>query len=118
MKTFVNNCRLTAAAVMFTAGLAGQASAEAVHEQAASEAGVSIATVSIPYATAELSTEPGRSELYRKIRQAAREVCGPTGLRDAGGLANSSRNRKCYKEAVAVAISQVGSSQLAAIARY
>ena len=47
--------------------------------------------------------------------RAARNVCGPTGLREAGGLQMASRNRACYDEAVSAAVSQVGSAQLASV---
>lgn len=117
MKSLIYSPLSIATAAILAASLATPASAEAPAEPAVPRAGHSIQSVSIPYSAAELSTEQGRSELYGRIRQAAREVCGPTGLRETGSLAISSRNRACYREAVAAATSQVTASQVAALGK-
>lgn len=90
------------------------AAAESAPVAAIPEAGAGIRTVSIQYVPAELSTDSGRAELYARIKQAAREVCGPAGPRDAGGLAMASRNRRCAEQAVSDAMAQVDSVRLAA----
>ena len=115
MKTIVNSSVLTAAALSLAVSLSNQAMAERAPEIAILEAGVIVQTVSIPYSQAELATDGGRDTLYSKIRNAAQEVCGPTGLRETGSLSISVRNRKCYQEAVDAAVSQVESGQVASI---
>ena len=117
MNTFPSTRILHAAALVMVVGMANQASAEQAGAMAPPSAGMEIKSLSIPYAAVELGTDDGRADLYGKIRQAARKVCGPTGLRETGSLSISSRNRKCYQDAVAAAVSQVGSDQLAAIGR-
>ena len=112
MKKFIPGI-MTIATLSIATSFALPASAESAPEAAIPEAGAGIRTVSIQYAPTELSTESGRATLYARIKQAAREVCGPTGLRDAGGLALASRNRKCAEQAVSDALAQVDSGRLA-----
>ncbi len=114
MKTFEPGI-LTIAAFSIATALALPAAAEEAPEAAIPGAGTGIQTISIQYAPAQLTSDEGRANLYGKIRHAAREVCGPTGLREAGSLAMASRNRQCVKDAMAAAMGQIGSSQLAAI---
>ena len=113
MKALSNTSVLSAAALIGAISFSSSAGAGAAPDTTSPGAGVSIQTVTIPYSVAEVATETGRAELHGKIRRAAREVCGPAGLRDTGSLAVSARNRKCYQEAVDAAMSQVGYSQLA-----
>lgn len=114
MKNFVTGV-LTIATFSIASSLAVPAAAEDAPEAAIPEAGTGIQSISIQYAPAELSTDRGRAILYGKIKRAAGQVCGPTGPREAGGLAIASRNRQCVKDAMAAAMGQIGSSQLAAI---
>ena len=113
MRNIERSSVLTAAALGITLGLSGQVSAGQASEMAVTRPGLGIQTVSIAYSRAELSTSAGRAALHARIRHAAREVCGPSGLREAGSLQLSSRNRKCHDEAVGAAINQIESGQLA-----
>lgn len=114
MKTFAPGI-LTIAAFSIAASIALPAAAEEVAETAISAAGTGFQSISIQYAPAQLSSDEGRTNLYGKIKHAAKEVCGPTGLREAGSLTIASRNRNCIEQAVSAAMGQVESSQLAAI---
>jgi UrcA family protein len=113
MKTFIPGI-LTIAAFGLATSLAIPVAAEEAPEAATPEAGTGIQSISIQYAPVALSTDSGRAKLYGEIKHAAREVCGPTGLREAGSLTIASRNRKCTEQAVSAAMVQLGSSQLAA----
>ncbi len=112
MKKFIPGI-MTIATLSIAMSVAVPAAAERAPEAAMPEAGTGIRTVSIQYAPTELSTESGRAKLYADIKRAAREVCGPTGLRDAGSLALASRNRRCAEQAVSDAMAQVDSGHLA-----
>ena len=114
MKNFVTGV-LTIASLSIATSFAVPAAAEDTPRAAIPEAGTGIQSISIQYAPAVLSTDEGRANLYGKIKHAAGQVCGPTGLREAGSLAIASRNRKCVEDAMAAAMGQVDSSQLAAI---
>jgi len=112
MKKFLPGI-MTIATLSIAMSVAVPAAAERAPEAAMPEAGTGIRTVSIQYAPSELSTDTGRAKLYADIKRAAREVCGPTGLRDAGSLALASRNRRCAEQAVSDAMARVDSGRLA-----
>ncbi len=112
MKKFIPGI-MTIATLSIAMSVAVPAAAERAPEAAMPEAGTGIRTVSIQYAPSELSTDTGRAKLYADIKRAAREVCGPTGLRDAGSLALASRNRRCAEQAVSDAMARVDSGRLA-----
>ena len=112
MKKFMPVIR-TIATLGVAISVALPAAAESTPEAAIALAGQAVRSVSILYSPAELSTESGRAELYTSIKRAAREVCGPTGLREAGSLAMASRNRRCAEQAGSDAMAQVNSGRLA-----
>ncbi len=112
MKKFIPGI-MTIATLSITMSVAVPVAAERATEAVIPEAGTGIRTVSIQYAPTELSTDSGRAELYARIKHAARQVCGPTGLRDAGSLALASRNRRCAEQAVSDAMARVDSGRLA-----
>ena len=118
MKTFTRNVVMAVSTLCVAGTFSGHAAAD---EQGVASAksvhGISVQTVSVPYYSAELGDAEGLASLHARIRSAAREVCGPTGLRQAGSLSMSSRNRQCYEDAVDAAVSQIGSGQLAAIGK-
>ncbi len=112
MKKFVPGI-MTIATLSIAMSVAVPAAAERAPEAAMIEAGTGIRTVSIQYAPKELSTDSGRANLYARIKQAASEVCGPTGMREAGNLTMASRNRRCAEQAVSGAMAQIDSVRLA-----
>jgi UrcA family protein len=115
MKNFTFNNVVTATAFSLAVGLSSQASAEQVPEQTFSARVGETQSISIPYANGDLTTDKGRANLFGKIKRAAKEVCGPTGLREAGGLSMAAHNRKCYDAAMDAAVSQVETRQLASL---
>jgi UrcA family protein len=115
MKTSGLNTALTAAAFSLALSAASQASAGQANGDFATSEDDGTQSIRIEYARAQLATDDGLDMLYRKIKRAAAEICGPRGLREAGGLSNASRNRKCYEEAVGAAVSQVGSTRMAGL---
>ena len=68
--------------------------------------------VTVKYSQESLATDDGVSILYRRIRFAATKVC-PDG--PIGDLEAQYRVAQCRDQAVAVAIRQIGNSQLAAL---
>ena len=113
MNTFAISNIISAAALSLAVSFSTVTSAENASAEFVNDAAVKVQSISIHYAGAELTTENGRAKLYSKMRQAARQVCGPTGLRETGSLSIASRNRNCYEDALAASISQVGAGQLA-----
>ena len=115
MKTFAINNVLSVAALSLAVAFSTQAAADEVGETFVRGDQQGMQSVVIQYTASELADEQALQNLYGQIKRAARNVCGPTGLREAGGLQMASRNRACYDEAVSAAVSQVGSAQLASV---
>jgi UrcA family protein len=69
-------------------------------------------SVTLMYSQQSLATNDGVSDLYRRITFAAKQVCPEL---SSTGLAPRSRVAQCREQAVAVAIRQIGNSQLAAL---
>lgn len=107
---------ISAAALSLTIGFCAQVGAEEVQDYSI-PAATSTQSVSIHYAPADLSTKESRAILQSKIKQAAEQVCGPTGYREAGSLAIASHNRKCVNDALEAAHSQLDESRVAALSR-
>jgi len=116
MKNPIFNNVATAAAFSLAVLLSSQAGAEEIQEQAFSDRMIATQSISIAYNGSDLATDEGRTNLFGKIKRAAKEVCGPTGSREAGGLTLASRNRECYKSAMEAALSQVDTGQLVSLA--
>jgi len=70
-------------------------------------------SVVIRYHAEALQTEEGRARIERQLKLAAKEVCGPQNMRDAGSLRNLMHNQACFEEALAAAHSQLGEAQVA-----
>ncbi|MEM8562215.1 MAG: UrcA family protein [Pseudomonadota bacterium] len=105
----------SATALGFSLLISSLATAETAVEQSDQSRAFQTESISIAYSSAELSTAKGRATLYNKIKHAAKQVCGPTSNREAGGLQLASRNRSCYDETMALAMDQIGNGQLAAL---
>jgi UrcA family protein len=111
MKTVVSRSKQVVAAIAFSAfsTVASQAMAEAGHA-GAQPAGAGKAQRTISYADLNLASETGRDTLARRIESAARQVCGSTSYRSAGGVRQATVNRRCVDEAVAEALAAVNAS--------
>ncbi|MEM6581621.1 MAG: UrcA family protein [Pseudomonadota bacterium] len=92
------------------------ASAETAIEQSSQSQAFQTQSISIAYSSAELATAESRAALYNKIKNAAKQVCGPTSAHEAGGLRLASRNRDCYEDTIEQAMDQIGNGQLASLA--
>ena len=62
---------------------------------------------SVVYGDLNLASSAGRKVLHRRIEAAARQVCGTTRFRNAGGLRAAAENRRCFARATAEALSAV-----------
>ncbi|MBT4518428.1 MAG: UrcA family protein [Halieaceae bacterium] len=74
-------------------------------------------TLSVSYADLDLSTAESRETLQTRVMRAARKVCGSTSYRVNGSLRQAADNRSCYNNAVADAMRQVSSEQVASATR-
>ena len=98
-----NFCAIAIAAFAFTAANA-QAETQETIELAPS--------VSVQYAAGELDTDKGAENVYRKLRKAARRVCGID-----GGFLNLSEKtlaKKCVDDTLANAVKKIDRPMLTA----
>jgi UrcA family protein len=82
----------------------------AVPPNAATSDGVP--SIQVRYDDLNLATDAGTNALYHRIANAARQVCPQADIRDLPGSAAS---RRCLTEAVAQAVRDVNSPQLAMV---
>lgn len=61
----------------------------------------------VAYGDLNLASTAGQEALQQRIRAAARQVCGTTSYRNAGGLSTAAANRRCIDEAIAEARSAI-----------
>jgi UrcA family protein len=100
MSTFIS------APLLLLGGLAGAMAAGATGTDSDAP------SVTVKYSQESLATNGGVGDLYRRITLAAKQVCPDDSIRD---LAVQHRIAQCREQAVAVAIRQIGNSQLAAL---
>jgi UrcA family protein len=104
----VNSRRLTVLAGCLLAGTLSVAQAASPE---ATDAGVP--TLVVSYGDLNLSTTEGNATLLQRITTAARRVCP---LEDSRNLARAAYSNSCRAEAVARAVHDINSPQLAALA--
>jgi|SRR5580692_1137504 UrcA family protein len=104
MKTIAQNHRnftLAAVAAVCLAAVAAGAHAD--------EAAVAVPTRTVHYADLNLNTQAGAAVLYKRIRNAAEQVCGDVGSRD---LAQAAAARACVDRAIFASVHTVNNPQL------
>lgn len=106
MKGSSNVRRLLSSAAVLATMVAGTALAD----DAATAP--TVRTVHVRYEDLNLSSQAGSERLYRRITNAAREACSEPDPRD---LAGWSAARKCESLAVAKAVADLNSPQLAMV---
>ena len=74
-------------------------------------------TATVSYADLDLNTDKARETLHYRLSYAAHKVCGSTERSDAGSLAQASKNRSCYNDAMDEAMSNVSNGQVAIVSR-
>jgi UrcA family protein len=94
---------ITAAVALYTTLFTYGASAEQI----------SVRSLTVSFADLDLSRAAGAQALYKRIKFAARRVCGSQG--NYASLAAQSAWRKCYDTAVANAVAEVDRPSLTAL---
>ncbi len=115
MKNTVIKSTLSVLAVTVSIGVMATAKAEQVDETLVK--GEALRTETVTFSRAELATEDGREAFEYRVRHAAEKVCGSVSYREVGSLAIYTRNKECYNQAIADALSQVDRNQVASTAR-
>ena len=79
---------------------------------AANNAGEKSTSVRVSFADLDISSDAGLILLYRRLRNASEDVCGPITYQKAGNLNRLAHNKACYKGTLASAVEKVGSEAL------
>ena len=95
------------------AALSGTVMGDSVDETMVRAGAEEVRSLRVHFIRSEMATAEGMAGLQHRIERAAKEVCGPLGARDAGGLRLAARNYQCYKNAVGSALSQIQAGNLA-----
>jgi UrcA family protein len=64
-------------------------------------------TVNVSFADLNLDNEAGVEHLYRRIRSAASDACGPFTLRETGSFKRLRENQLCYTDVLDKAVRKV-----------
>lgn len=113
MRTIVVNNILPAALLSLAVVMSASADAGQVDEAVVQDPSLPARTVT--FLRSELSTAEGRAGVERRIRRAARLVCGSDNHRIVGTLHAVARNEACYKRALNEAMAQIGAEQFASV---
>ena len=113
MKAIAFKSILSATALAVTAGISINAAAHQMDETLVEASGAPTKTVT--FDQSELATLEGRAAIEARVRDAAKDVCGPMDYRRSGGLSELKDRKECYDRAVAQAMSQINADQVAAI---
>ena len=115
MNRFINRTTLSAAALAVSLGTIMSANAEQVNETFVQAPGVR--SEAVTYSHTELASDAGRAAVERRIEKAAEKVCGLESYSIHGSLSRYGKAKECYGQAVAQAMSEVNTNQVASIAR-
>lgn len=65
------------------------------------------ASVKVTYADLNVANETGAKSLYRRLKNASKEVCDYRRLSNAGSVRRIAKVEQCYKEALSTAVKLV-----------
>lgn len=68
--------------------------------------------ISVNYADLNLANPAGIEQLYKRLKYAAANACGPTSLREAGSLEQIANNKACVKQLLDRAVQKVDNAAL------
>ncbi|KAA1190558.1 UrcA family protein [Pseudohalioglobus sediminis] len=113
MKNIMIKSVLTASVLTMAAAAPLHASADGLTETIVRSKALPSAAVT--FHRSELATVDGRRAVVKRVERAAEQVCGDLDYRKLGSLRRAADNRECYDRAVAQAMGQIESAQVASI---
>ena len=69
----------------------------------------------VSFADLNVEKEVGAKQLYRRLQQASKRVCGVESLTKVGSLREMSRAKSCYKNSLDSAVAEINSEALTEI---
>lgn len=110
-----SNLRNTAFATLIAIAAYAPASSAIVKEQSVRDAfGSAVPAVTVEFSDLDLARGAGVEVLYRRLRAAAKSVCGTN---DGRNLNGRQEWRKCYDQALDEAVAKVNNSRLTELHR-
>ncbi|MFT5711162.1 MAG: UrcA family protein [Halioglobus sp.] len=115
----MKNVTKTICAVVFgiTAGMSGMAMAGSTNETVVTTSAEGFRTATVSYADLDLNNASARKSLHYRISSAAEKVCGSVNRSSAGSLAQTSKNRSCYNNAMDQAMRSLSDGQATVVSR-
>ena len=71
--------------------------------------------VGVAYNKADLVNTSSHEELYAKLQQASRNICGSTSIISTGSLRRSVGNSECYSGTLTAAVERLGNAEVSAL---
>lgn len=72
-------------------------------------------TEKVAYSDLNVEKEAGAQQLYRRLQQASKRVCGVESLNIAGSISAVSQSRRCYRETLDAAVVKIDNVALTEI---
>lgn len=69
-------------------------------------------SVKVKFADLNLQKEEGAAALYRRLRQASKQVCGVESLKNAGGVRIIAEQKRCYRDTLDAAVARIDNAEL------
>jgi UrcA family protein len=106
MKTLLNasSIQKTLMAVAFVAALALPVMASAAY-----------ANISVSYSKDELKSVHGRQNVYERMQDASRKLCGSSNVRLASSMARSAAHEECYNGTLTAAVERLDVPEITAL---
>jgi UrcA family protein len=73
--------------------------------------------IRIAYEKAELASAHGQQNLYARLKNASRRICGTSNIRITGSVRNSAETTQCYDDTLTAAVSRLDSPEITALHR-
>ena len=78
-------------------------------------ANASSKNVPLRFEKSEFNSVNGQKRVYKRLQDAAREICGSSNLNITGSLHRSNLNRDCYEGTLTAAVNRLDNSAIKAL---
>jgi UrcA family protein len=74
-----------------------------------------IPNIKVAYQQAELNTTWGRQNVYERMQDASRKLCGSSNIRLTGSMGRSAGNEECYEGTLTAAIERLDNDAISVL---
>ena len=75
----------------------------------------SVDSVKVSFSDLDMKNPMAQKVLYRRLKLAANEVCGPVSVHQAGSFSDAREGRQCYRQALDKAVSELNMPAIKAL---